>query len=440
MRGLSLLSLLVISGAACTDVTVSEAAPELLSLSIAGGNGQSGLPGQQLGDPIVVRVEKTQGKRTIPASGVVVNFVVTQGGGSVYAGAGMTDEDGVASDWWTLGPIEGPNELEVRAVHGAEGVKEVYGTFTATAIDTQGPVTLGLSLVPTVVAPGESVRIDAGIDETGTGGSNVASAEYNLDGGAWSPMLPADGAFDEPFEDVEATVTAQGNQGDIVTACVRGSDAHGNVGTAQCASFSINDALGPTTANLYFLPPYGAAGTPVTLFADTDDGSTGGSVIASAEYRLDAGSWQGMSASDGAFDEIMEAVETSFQASGAVGTNMAFCVRGIDVLSNVGGPACAFFSIVDPNASLIAYLLSSTSVGLEWAQVPGAVTYHVEVSATGQGYWEEVAYVPAPGNTTIHDGNSTSFHGSGIWDYRVLALDANGSTLMSSDIATVSVP
>lgn len=440
MRGVALLPLFAFAIAACSDVTVGGEAPELLTLNIVGGNGQAGFPGQTLGAPIVVRVEKIQGKKTVPASGVLVNFVVTQGGGSVYAGAGLTDDDGVASDWWTLGPNEGPNALEVRAVHGAAGVKEVYGTFTATAMDTQGPVVGGLYASPVIAAPGDPVLIHAAIDETTTGGSAVASAEYNLDGGAWSPMPPVDGAFDQPAEDVETTLTAQGSQGDVISVCVRGSDVNGNVGSAQCVTFSIDDALGPATTNLFALPHYGADGTTVTLSADIDDGSTGGALISSAEYLLNAGPWLGMTAADGAFDETMETVEASFVASGAVGTNIAFCVRGIDALSNIGGPACAFFSIIDPNASLIAYLISSTSVGLEWGQIPGATVYRVETSATGQGQWEVVVNVPAPTNTFIHDDTSTAFHGSGIWDYRVLALDASGSTLATSDVATVTVP
>jgi hypothetical protein len=85
--------------------------------------------GTDLSVPLVVRAE-ANGK---PIAGQLVNFVVTQGGGSVFAGSAITSVKGLAQEYWTLGTVAGePQALEVRAVDPTTGVKQTFGTFTAT--------------------------------------------------------------------------------------------------------------------------------------------------------------------------------------------------------------------------------------------------------------------------------------------------------------------
>ena len=161
---------------ACSDSPTTEAGTEFLSLSVFSGDSQVGPIGEELDAPVTIFAEKRRGKRMVPAKGVVVNFVVTEGGGSVYAGTGITDKHGLATDWWTLGPVTGfeAQELEVRAVNW-DGEKLVYGTFKATGIgpaDSEGPLASNVSATPDPVAPGADVTVAAGIDDTSTGGSN----------------------------------------------------------------------------------------------------------------------------------------------------------------------------------------------------------------------------------------------------------------------------
>jgi hypothetical protein len=101
-----------------------------LSFKVASGDGQVGLVGEELPDPLVVQV-KMQGK---PVEDVLVNFRVVEGDGSMYAGASITNEDGKAQDYWTLGPEPGENVVEVRAVHPGSGEKYMFGRFTATGV------------------------------------------------------------------------------------------------------------------------------------------------------------------------------------------------------------------------------------------------------------------------------------------------------------------
>jgi hypothetical protein len=46
----------------------------------------------------------------------------------------------------------------------------------------------------------------ATVEDTGTGASPIASAEARIDLGEWMPMTPSDGAFDQPSENVRATL------------------------------------------------------------------------------------------------------------------------------------------------------------------------------------------------------------------------------------------
>jgi formylglycine-generating enzyme required for sulfatase activity len=101
-----------------------------VNFSVVAGGDQSGLAYRELPEPLVVLAE-LNGK---PLKGLLVNFVVTVGGGSVFAGAALTDKDGFALEYWTLGD-PGPQEVQVRAVDSETGEKMVFATFKATALD-----------------------------------------------------------------------------------------------------------------------------------------------------------------------------------------------------------------------------------------------------------------------------------------------------------------
>lgn len=99
------------------------------ALALVSGSGQSGLAGRELPQPLVVRATDTQG-RALP--GVTVVYVVTQGGGTLYAAGVLTSTIGTARNFWTLGDTPGhPQAVEVRSVDPATGAKRVHGTFTA---------------------------------------------------------------------------------------------------------------------------------------------------------------------------------------------------------------------------------------------------------------------------------------------------------------------
>ena len=85
-----------------------------ISLSVVSGNGQSGVVGTGLPQPLVIKATVSRG---VVQGGLTVNFRVTSGGGSMYAGTAATDSTGIAEDYWTLGSATAQTHRgEVRAV------------------------------------------------------------------------------------------------------------------------------------------------------------------------------------------------------------------------------------------------------------------------------------------------------------------------------------
>ena len=92
--------------ASCTDPAAVEA-PRPAVLKILAGDGQSGVRGTQLPDPIVVQVLDQRGD---PLPEVAVTWSVSEGTGSIEPLAEMTNETGVVHARWTLGDAPGASE------------------------------------------------------------------------------------------------------------------------------------------------------------------------------------------------------------------------------------------------------------------------------------------------------------------------------------------
>ena len=101
--------------------------PEPMKLFIVSGYDQTGIVGEPLAEPFVVRVRDRE-QDNKPLEGVRVAFTVLTGGGSLSTTTAITDQDGLAKTTLTLGNEAGTNTVEV----GAEGVSKVV-TFSAEA-------------------------------------------------------------------------------------------------------------------------------------------------------------------------------------------------------------------------------------------------------------------------------------------------------------------
>jgi len=106
------------------------------------------------------------------------------------------------------------------------------------ALDEEGPTASNVVGTPNPAAVGEDVTLTADVDDTSTGGSDIASAEYNVSGGAFVALAAQDGTFDSATETVEATIPGFASPGDR-TVCVRGTDVVGNTGAESCITVSV---------------------------------------------------------------------------------------------------------------------------------------------------------------------------------------------------------
>lgn len=101
-------------------------------VEVVSGDLQVDTVGKEVAQPLVVRVVDDRDR---PVKNQLVNFVVTAGGGSVFAGAAITNADGEARERWTLGTVAGDTQrVEARAVDPATGQAIVFATFRAVGV------------------------------------------------------------------------------------------------------------------------------------------------------------------------------------------------------------------------------------------------------------------------------------------------------------------
>jgi len=136
----------------------------------------------------------------------------------------------------------------------ADGGKALgYATLTpAIPPDFIGPSTTEVIANPNPASISDSIYLTAKIDDTSTGNSNIAAAEYTLYDGVANEVssgsMSALDGFNSPVEYVEATI----NLGDfdpptvpgIYDLCVTGTDEPGNTGLEECTMLVVYDPDG----------------------------------------------------------------------------------------------------------------------------------------------------------------------------------------------------
>jgi hypothetical protein len=157
--------------------------------------------------------------------------------------------------------------------------------FLVALPDTTPPIVSNVLADPNPAAVGSQVTLTATIDDTATGGSNIASAEYSLDGGAWTAMDAQDGAFDEVSEDVTVTFTTPETAG-VYDLCVLGTDEHDNTGDSECIMLVVYDPEGGfvTGGGWIDSPPGAYMPGPMDISGDTATMEHGGYTGYMARY------------------------------------------------------------------------------------------------------------------------------------------------------------
>jgi plastocyanin len=123
----------------------------IIALASPSGDGQTGTPGEPLGQPF--RVIMANGSAR-PEAGRTVTWAVTSGGGSLSVATATTDANGIATTRLTLGPTTGLNRITASSP-GANGSPR---TFTATG-----------------VIPGEFVQVDVTNNQFSPSAATIAA-------------------------------------------------------------------------------------------------------------------------------------------------------------------------------------------------------------------------------------------------------------------------
>ena len=113
-----------------------------------------------------------------------------------------------------------------------------------------------------------------------------------------------------------------------------------------------DDNQGPLVSDVTVNPNPVAVGNAVTLTANVDDSTTGGSNVVGAEFSMDGSGWTPMDASDGTFDAASEDVTASFTAP-ATASIYDLSVRGGDSVLNTSTGVCTMLVVYDPSGGFV---------------------------------------------------------------------------------------
>jgi hypothetical protein len=197
------------------------------SITVVSGNEQTGTVGEELPQPLVVKVTDASG---VPINGVRVEFRVTSGGGHVRADYADADESGIARGYWVVGTaVSEPQELVVVVATGSDGT--LSATFMATA------------------RPGSASRLTllSGNNQTGALGGVLAE----------SLAVQVTDQYSNGIEAVAVTWSVSGASGGTVVARLPSSDAGGIAKAAW--------TLGPRL-NVPHIVTVSAVGVPAITF------------------------------------------------------------------------------------------------------------------------------------------------------------------------------
>ncbi len=181
--------------------------------------------------------------------------------------------------------------------------------------DTEGPDTYNVATEPLSVAQGETFDLSATIDDTETGFSTIADAEWVRDGSSDPSAVDWTGATSMSLSSSSEIVTAEALNIDTSTwiegthrLWVRGQDDPGNWGTEKASYVDIEVTAGTTTTLFHDLGTLTAGGghngwhflsynltrSDTSLTSILDDGTNGiaGSYDKVMSYDASAGEWK----------------------------------------------------------------------------------------------------------------------------------------------------
>jgi FtsP/CotA-like multicopper oxidase with cupredoxin domain len=268
--------------------------------------------------------------------------------GSTYAGLSATI---LAADVALLS--EGSHSVEIRAQDEFFNWSDPYGT-TLLTLDKTGPAVQSVNLVPNLIDLSQPlpsyVRLTASITDPLSSGvqSTLVKAEGFIDvAGPYDSgfsMYSSDGMFDEITEDVYYNIPGSSfsalTPGDHLVL-VRGKDKAGNWGPTMAAVITIvaqvQDDTGPVVSNVVASPNPTAGANTVLLTATATDSLSNVAGAVWFQGTTPPRKLNYMTASDGAFDSLVENVQASISVKNWKVGDYLISVRAYDAAGNWGG-------------------------------------------------------------------------------------------------------
>jgi hypothetical protein len=133
--------------------------------------------------------------------------------------------------------LSGPNQVCVHA-NDALGNNGPDACLSFTVADTMPPVVSNVKFSAVLTSMTGIATLTATVDDSTTGGSNIASAAYTLNGGAPVAMTAVDGPFGTVVKEA-VTATINPISAGANTVCVTGTDVPGNTSKPVCSTFTL---------------------------------------------------------------------------------------------------------------------------------------------------------------------------------------------------------
>jgi hypothetical protein len=347
---------------------------------------------------------------------------------------------------------------------------------TLTIIDDLPPEVSNVlvdGLATTTVTEGTIVTLNATIDDSNTGNSNVSGANYTIGMAMWpgTPMNAVTPPFDNPTEDVTQTIDTTGWPDGSYDVYVYARDEVPNDNSTSAAFATITiltDSTPPEVTEVFIdgltvaSYPLSALPPSVTLTATIDDTNTGGLFVAGANYTNPTStSWPGtpMSPVLAPFDNSFEEVSATFIPPTIPGT-YNYYVYGWDNGPNYNNSApFATLVITDdlpPEVSMVRINGAST-LTVQFSSIPAlTLTANLDDSSNGNSNigggnyttpsstsWPGISMnaVVAPFDSPIEEVTSTlsAPAAPGTYNYYVHAWDSVPNINTTAPFATLVV-
>jgi PKD repeat protein len=198
---------------------------------VVSGNGQQGLPGSQLTNPLVVEELDAENN---PIVNIPVAWVIGTGDGSATPETSTTDAQGRASTQWTLGPLPGRNTLTAVV----SGVGTAAFNATATKVPSTTTITSHQPEPSIVDQPVEVI-----VQVSGSGGTPTGTVSVTGEGSSPCTITLSNGSG-------SCTLTFPSNGNKTITATY-GGDSRFN-GSSDSKAHQVNSAPQPPIAAFSF--------------------------------------------------------------------------------------------------------------------------------------------------------------------------------------------